>query len=131
MRLNHRIPLLPNSHGMLLQRFELISPPLHHNLLGFLGCGVIHKFVSEYDQPIFLFLGRCLQKPEDKVEDIRVHLVSVFEWGVGVDGRAKQIELLLEDTVVGLLGDVVYYDFHVLAACELAVFYHVEEGFPD
>jgi hypothetical protein len=42
-----------------------------------------------------------------------------------------QVELLLEDAVVGLLGDVVGEDLHVFLAGDLAVFYHVEERTPD
>lgn len=116
---------------MIPQRFKLLQPPRHNNLLRLFRRRIIHQLIPQHHQPISTRLGRGLQQPQNEVEQTVVHGFAVFLGGVGGDSCVDEVELFLEDAVVGLLGDVVCEDLDVLLAGYFAVFDHVEEGFPD
>lgn len=116
---------------MILQVLDIVSSPVDQDLDEFGGVSEGCQLRFEDNDSVGLILVGRGDKLPDQVEDSLVKFISSNLWGEAVDGTANQIELLLEQPIIGFPLNVVQEEFNVLVHCDLPVLDSVVESSPD
>ena len=78
-----------------------------------------------------MFFGYLRDQFINILEHLAIKRISFVFRSIGIDGSMNEVQLLLEDTVRGLLGERFNNDFNELMGSHFGVFYHLEETSPN